>query len=59
MDEKAVEGAEQDQHPHAGGGDQETLRGEDADSEYLEALVKSMPRRMVDVIERDGGMTKY
>ena len=30
-----------------------------ADSEYLEALVKNMPRRMVDVIERDGGMTKY
>ena len=30
-----------------------------ADSEYLEALVKSMPRRMVDVIERDGGMTNY
>ena len=33
--------------------------GKMADSEYLEALVKSIPRRMVDVIERDGGMTKY
>ena len=29
------------------------------DCQYLEALVNSMPRRMADVIERDGNMTKY
>ena len=29
------------------------------DSEYLQSLVASMPRRMADVIERDGGMIKY
>ena len=28
-------------------------------SEYLETLVSSMPRRMADMIERDGSMTKY
>ena len=38
---------------------EEAIRKLWEDSEYLEALVKSMPRRMVDVIERDGGMTKY
>ena len=27
--------------------------------QYLEALVNSMPRRMANVIERDGNLTKY
>ena len=30
-----------------------------SDSAYLKSLVESMPRRLEDVIERDGGMTKY
>ena len=30
-----------------------------ADSEYQRSLVESMPRRMVEVIEKGGNMTKY
>ena len=29
------------------------------DIQYLRNLVNSMPRRLQDVIERDGGCTKY
>ena len=29
------------------------------DCEYLGSLVSSMPRRMADMIEKDGSMTKY
>ena len=29
------------------------------DSECLRSLVESMPRRMAEVIEKDGNMTKY
>ena len=29
------------------------------DSEYLRSLVESMPRRLAEVIERDGNCTKY
>jgi transposase len=30
-----------------------------ADSEYLKKLVESMPRRLSDVIKREGGTSKY
>ena len=30
-----------------------------SDLTYLQSLVSSMPKRMADVIDRDGGMTKY
>ena len=29
------------------------------DCEYLESLVSSKPRRMADMIQKDGSMTKY
>ena len=35
------------------------LRSQMADSEYLRSLLESMPRRMAEVIEKGGNMTKY
>ena len=35
------------------------LRSQMADSEHLRSLVESMPRRMAEVIEKGGNMTKY
>ncbi len=34
-----------------------TIRMEDSD--YLKKLVESMPRRLAEVIEREGASTKY
>ncbi len=59
VDEDAAEGVPPHQPGPVEGGDQEAVGSEDGGQPNLEDPVESMPKRLLEVIERDENTTHY